>query len=280
MKKTTLLLSLALAGLLISPIQAQYLGSNDFTAGNAIDGLGQYSLTANVGTFSVNADEGRLEYSAGSTASSRVLIMNGAANAAYTEDWTASLNLSNLAAPVGGFNLISLQVFSANAEYGFFNIGLYRTATGTSGVLFEKGKTTDGTVNTYGFTSYLAAGSDFSDVLVRMSHNSTTKDITLGYSLDGGTTFEDYAMFNPNLADGSVSAGNWFAAPTDGYSFRILGRNSVDPIPGGLMFADNFSVTAGASAIPEPSTYAAMAGLGALGLAFWHRRRARVIPKA
>lgn len=30
------------------------------------------------------------------------------------------------------------------------------------------------------------------------------------------------------------------------------------------------------SAIPEPSTYAALAGLGALGLAFWRRRRARV----
>lgn len=33
----------------------------------------------------------------------------------------------------------------------------------------------------------------------------------------------------------------------------------------------NFTV----SAIPEPSTYAALAGLGALGLAFWRRRRAR-----
>lgn len=35
-----------------------------------------------------------------------------------------------------------------------------------------------------------------------------------------------------------------------------------------------------ASAIPEPSTYAALAGLGALGLAFWRRRRARAAAQA
>lgn len=273
MKKIPLLLALAFAGLLVSPLRAQYLGSNDFSSSTG--GGGQYSLTANAGTFTVEQD--RLEYSAGLTASSRVLTMNSAANSAYTEDWTASLSLTNLAAPTSGFNLISMQVFSANAEYGFFNIGLYRTASGTSGVLFEKGNTTDGTVNTYTFTSYIAAESDFSDVLVRMSHNSTTKDITLGYSQDGGATYLDTITFNPNLTGAGVSAGNWFAAPTDGYSFRILGRNSVDTIAGDLMYADDFSVAAGATAmtaIPEPSTYAAFAGLGALGLAFWRRRRA------
>ena len=267
----TLVASLALA----SVGSAQYLGSNDFSSNN-IGGLGQYSITTNAGAFTVEQD--RLEYSASLTASSRVLNMNASANSAYTEDWTASLTLSNLAAPTSGFNLISMQVFSANADYGFFNIGLYRTATGTSGVLFEKGNTTNGNAATYTFTSYIAAQSDFSDVLVRMSHNSSTKDITLGYSLDGGSTYQTTATFNPNLTGSSQGAGNWFAAPTDGYSFRILGRNSVDTIAGDLMFADNFSVVAGAtamSAIPEPSTYAALAGLGALGLALWRRRQAK-----
>jgi hypothetical protein len=265
------LLALLSIGSLVTTASAQYLGSNDFSSSTG--GVGQYSITANAGTFTV--EQGRLEYSAGLTASTRVLNMNGAANTAYTEDWTASLTLTNLAAPASGYNLVSMQVFSANAEYGFFNIGLYRTATGTSGVLFEKGRTTDGTVNTYAFTSYIAAESDFSDVLVRMSHNSTTKDITLGYSLDAGATYLDAVTFNPNLTGSAVSAGNWYGTPTDGYSFRILGRNSVDTIAGDLMYADDFSVVAGAaaiSAIPEPSTYAALAGLGALGLALWRRR--------
>lgn len=209
--------------------------------------------------------------------------MNNGINTAYNEDWTASLTLTNLATPTSGFNLISMQVFSANAEFGFFNVGLIRNASGSSGILFEKGKTTDGTVNTYSFTSYVAPETDFTDVLVRMSHNSTTKDITLGYSLDAGATYLDAITFNPIVTGAGVNAGNWFGAPTDGYSFRILGRNSVDTIAGDLMYADDFSVISGAtaiSAIPEPSTYAAFAGLGALGLAFWRRRQARAAAQA
>ena len=42
------------------------------------------------------------------------------------------------------------------------------------------------------------------------------------------------------------------------------------------MYADNFSV----SAIPEPSTYAAIAGAGVLGLALWRRRQTRIAVKA
>jgi hypothetical protein len=78
---------------------------------------------------------------------------------------------------------------------------------------------------------------------------------------------------NPTSA---ADGGSWYAAPTNGYSFRILGLNTVDTIPAATMYADNFSVTSGATAmvaVPEPSTYAACAGAAALGLAFWHRRR-------
>ncbi len=269
------LLIVATALALSSVASAQYLGSNDFSTNN-IGGLNQYAITTNSGTFSV--EDGRLEYSASLGESTRVLRMNDGANTAYNEDWTASLTLSNLAVPASGFNLIGLQVFSSAAEYGFFNVALYRTSGGTTGVLFEKGRTTDGSINTYTFNSYFTAESDMSDVLVRMSHDSATKDFRLGYSLDGGATYEMAATFNPNLNDGSQGAGNWYAAPTNGYSFRILGSNTADPVGGDVMFADNFSVIAGEtamSAIPEPSTYAALAGLGALGLAIWRRRQAK-----
>jgi hypothetical protein len=274
--------TLALASLLAfaaatAPAQTNttpsHLGSNTFDNASAISGLSQYTISTNAGSYAV--DQGRLEYSAASAASSRVLTLNGAANSGYTTDWTASLTLTNLAVPTAGFNLISMQVFSANADYGFFNIGLYRTSSGTSGILLEKGRTSDGTSNTYAFTSGLFSnsGSDFSDVLVRVSHNSSTKDLTFAYSLDAGTTYQSTYVMNPTSA---AFGGSWYAAPTDGYSFRILASNTVDTIPAATMYADNFSVTSGTTAmaaVPEPSTYAACAGAAALGLAFWHRRR-------
>ena len=72
------------------------------------------------------------------------------------------------------------------------------------------------------------------------------------FNSDDGTT-----TFGLDLADftlGSVISG---------YDF------SLD------LFADTLRLTATASAIPEPSTYAALAGLGALGLALWRRRQAK-----
>ena len=48
---------------------------------------------------------------------------------------------------------------------------------------------------------------------------------------------------------------------------------SVDSGTVNALFADNFSLTAGMTAVPEPSTSTAIAGPGALGLALWRRRQ-------
>ena len=73
---------------------------------------------------------------------------------------------SFLTTPVSGYSLIGLQLFSSTADYGFFNVGLYRSSSGTVGVLFEKARTTDGTANTYTLASYISSQADLTDVTV------------------------------------------------------------------------------------------------------------------
>jgi hypothetical protein len=266
---------LALASLLAfaaatAPGQTPFqLGTNTFDDASAISLLSSYPLPGSTqGNFNVSA--GRLEYSTPSTSGnySSVLVMNSGTNTAYTTDWTASLTLSNTTLPSSGYTLMSLQVFDASANSGFFNVGLLRDTT-TSSVRVESaiapGFSVTGIPNT--------TESQNTDVLFRLSHDATTKDITFGYSLDNGLTYKLTYVFNPSS---SALDGAWPTIPTNGYSFRILARNTAGTVDAGTMYADNFSVTSGTTAmaaIPEPSTYAACAGAAALGLAFWHRRR-------
>jgi hypothetical protein len=85
---------------------------------------------------------------------------------------------------------------------------------------------------------------------------------TLGTYADPGLFGTTAVSFTQaQLAGMSNQANVWFRVAALDVSTGSGNRDS---------FAiDNFSLTA----VPEPSTYAAIAGVLALGLAFWHRRR-------
>jgi hypothetical protein len=84
----------------------------------------------------------------------------------------------------------------------------------------------------------------------------------------------------------TIGSMNYTIAPPDSPSLRHL-YDLATPLTGVTGFRieaasgmgwgvaiDEIELYATAAAIPEPSTYAALAGLGALGLVLWRRRRA------
>ncbi|MBX3738546.1 MAG: PEP-CTERM sorting domain-containing protein [Candidatus Didemnitutus sp.] len=147
-----------------------------------------------------------------------------------------------------------------NAYYGIY---LANTPTNNY-VQFEWGKWNAG-ITDYDRTTTRALTLDGSDVVLRMDYDGTSKILALSYSYDAGASFTAGASFD--IA--GAQAGN--TTPLDnGFGIDLLGlTNNAGAIAAGQMSYDNFAV----SAVPEPSTYAAFAGLGALGLAWWRRRQ-------
>jgi len=256
-----LLPALALAALSARAQPYPYAGSDDFNDGTiSASWSGFYTLSGTTAGLYTEPN-GYMQFTAGTGNKSGVLRWNNSVNNAYNEDWTAQLTLTNLTTPASGYSLIGLQVFAANnLDVGLFGAYAYSHATNGQNLLVEKGY---GPIFT--LTSYVEspAVTDLSDLTVRFTHSAATHDITIAYSNDGAT-FYDSITFNPGT--------DWSGAPTAGYSFRVMALSTAEAIGAGQMYVDNFSV----SAIPEPSTYAAFAGLGALGLALWRRRRSNL----
>jgi T5SS/PEP-CTERM-associated repeat protein/autotransporter-associated beta strand protein len=97
-----------------------------------------------------------------------------------------------------------------------------------------------------------------------LTGSASAGGITLNLANSGGFTAATYTLFDFNGANlSSFDTSDFtFGTTLSGYTYALN------------LVGDTLQLTATASAIPEPSTYALLAGLATLGLAAW-RRRAR-----
>lgn len=121
------------------------------------------------------------------------------------------------------------------------------------------------------------------NVQVGISFNATTKVLTANYDTDGAGGNDPVTM------DGSsadyVDTSTWNMVSGDTFSIYLVANSGFDAEIGsgdgptlvaGQVTVDNFSGT-DLSAVPEPSTYAALLGVCALGFASWRRRRNQAV---
>lgn len=261
MKLRHLLALVAGTALVSLPLSAQiFVGSDDFDSGySAANWDYVYRLnSATQGTLDFSNNQ--LDFSkAASGAGNQFRLWNsdGTANpyvtsGSFTTGWTMTMSVTNTLSDLSGgdFTTIGIQVFNDNNSYS----ALMLSATSSGYFIRSEGN---------GFTAVNMATADKTDVTLRLSWDATAQTLGAAYSLDG-SSFTSVATFLPVSEWDNSTNG-----VTNGFNFGVFGNsNTASAISIGSVYADNFSV----SAIPEPSTYAALAGLGALGLALWRRR--------
>lgn len=283
-------LILASLVLLSSPLAAQaFYGSDNFNDNTFASGRWGSFNTANAGLWTET--NGRMEFTGDATSTSittsnRVqqfrVWSNNTASSSYTDSWTASASftIDTAAVSSNGVVMMGLETFAATTTAGYYGVYLL-SATSGSRIFAERGiwNGTGYTRATLGSTGDLNLSFDTTNVLLETRYNPSTNTLTTAFSFDGGTTYYDFTTGGGTNAFGggaSFTVTNWAASATDGFGLDIYGAlygNGTQTGPtltSGQAYMDNLSV----SAVPEPSTYAALAGLGALGLAIWRRRRA------
>lgn len=113
---------------------------------------------------------------------------------------------------------------------------------------------------------------------LKISYDSSTHVLSGYYDSAGGTSFS--SMNTAGYDSVNVASGaTWSMTASDTFSIYLWGQSMLDNgmglgplLDGGDVRFDNFGAS-GLTAVPEPSTYAAILGAAALGLVAWRRRQ-------
>lgn len=256
-------------------VAQNFSGSDNFSATS-----GNWTLTAGTGTGGgtltvssglLNFSDNRLQYVTGdSTSTSSGATYAWIANAgSYTADWQVQVDFkvppkSNLVP--AQFLGWTLQISNSADSNDYFSAGLENSYMYTSGLP----KATAGIVTNNSTASPVSQDiTNATSAAIFITYTASTQTLAASFNDGSGAT---------SLFSASVSAlgSDWDMITGD--TFRLaLGAKNVGnsgltaALNVGDFTADNFLATAG-TPVPEPSTYALLAGLAALGLGVWRRR--------
>ncbi len=243
-----------------------FVGSDDFNSGFQATNWeapyrlysashGELSFTNNRLDFSKEVGHGNRFYLWDSDGTADPFV----APSSFSSNWIMSLTATNTLGGLGSgeYAAVGLNLFNDASE--FWSVMLNRNENGT-----------DIRVEGTNFATDITSIATNTNVVLQLSWDATAQILDAAYSLNG-TEFSSVATFNP-VTGWTNSAPE--TSVDNGFNFGVFGNaDTSNAIVAGSIYVDNFSV----SAVPEPSTYAAIVGAAFLGFAVWHRRRSRTV---
>lgn len=268
--KITPLLALGLfLGVPMDLLAQNFSGSDDFSSFNS--SLWNITSTQNGGNLSVgggtlNFTDNGLDASTTSQACSATAAWMSNAGS-YTANWMVQIDLSlpSTFPPVSPvqFGGWSLQLSNSANSADYFTLQMSQSY-GSATPLVQ--------ANIYGTTSSSSSSNTLAgnSVTVRVSYDATSTTLIAAYNEGSGFS---------NLWSVSVGAGGaaWNMIAGNTFKLGIVADHQVmmstsTAVVAGTWTADNF-LASPTAAVPEPGTFALLAGLAALALV-WRRRAA------
>lgn len=260
------MLVIALAALSSISSGQEFVGSDNFNSGATTAWAFSYRLnSATQGALDFSNNRLDATQAAGGTgnlfrtweadAADTALNSNAArTTASFTTSWNMDISVTNQLSGLTGDQFLSVGI---QARSGSDYFASFLAAT-PSGLVVRREST--------GVVFTTATATSNSDVRLRISWDASAQQLSTAYSFDSGASYT-------TLGTGfSVSSWTADAPSANGFNMEtFMNANLGSSLAAGTAFMDNFSV----SAVPEPSSFAALAGLAVLGLAAT-RRRARV----
>ncbi len=190
----------------------------------------------------------------------------------YLADWQAQVDFSLNLSLIGGEVALWEMVVTNSADTTDYFVAALKKMYSAAPPSAQAYTYTDSLmVSPYAVSQ---TSTDMVNATLRITYNAAATTLTA--SFDGNGATDGYSFTDIHSVNLSTGVTDWNMLPSDYFTLRLQAWHSANASPTttlveGVFTADNFLASA-TTPVPEPSTYALLAGLAALGLGVWRRR--------